>query len=147
MPRLPRGRATAEEETTMATRPRPLSPHLQVYRPMYTMVTSITHRATGVGLSVGLALLAAWLLALASGPAAYARIRALYGSTPGYLLLAGLVLAFWYHFCNGLRHLNWDTGRGLEKASARRSAAVVLVATLGLSAATLVAVLHFGAQP
>lgn len=131
----------------MATRPRPLSPHLQVYRPMYTMVTSITHRATGCALALGLGLLAWWLLALASGPAAYARVRAILGSPLGFIALAGLVLAFWYHFCNGLRHLNWDLGRGLEKASARRSASVVAVATLALSVATLVAMLHFGARP
>ena len=74
-------------------------------------------------------------------------MRAALGSPLGGLLLAGLVLAFWYHFCNGLRHLNWDTGRGLEKASARRSGAVVVVATLGLALATLAAVLHFGARP
>ena len=131
----------------MATRPRPLSPHLQVYRPMYTMVLSITHRATGLGLALGLVLLAVWLLALASGPAAYGRVRAFLGGPIGWLLLAGLVLAFWYHFCNGLRHLNWDTGRGLEKASARRSGTVVVIATLACSAATLLAMLHFGARP
>jgi succinate dehydrogenase / fumarate reductase, cytochrome b subunit len=131
----------------MATRPRPLSPHLQVYRPMYTMVLSITHRATGLGLAAGLGLLAWWLLALAAGPSAYARLRAVLGSPPGVLLLAGFVLAFWYHFCNGLRHLNWDLGRGLERASARRSGAVVVVATLLLSAATLLAMRHFGARP
>jgi succinate dehydrogenase / fumarate reductase cytochrome b subunit len=131
----------------MATRPRPLSPHLQVYRPMYTMVLSITHRATGLALAVALAVLAGWLLALASGPAAYARVRAILGSPLGFLLLAGFVLAFWYHFCNGLRHLHWDIGRGLEKSSARRSGAVVVVATLGLAALTLLAMLHFGARP
>jgi succinate dehydrogenase / fumarate reductase cytochrome b subunit len=141
------GCATAEEETIMATRPRPLSPHLQVYRPMYTMVLSIAHRLTGLGLALGLALLAWWLVALASGPVAYARLRALMGSPPGYLVLAGFVLAFWYHFCNGLRHLNWDIGRGFEKASARRSGALVVVATLGLAAATLLAMLRVGARP
>jgi succinate dehydrogenase / fumarate reductase cytochrome b subunit len=130
----------------MATRPRPLSPHLQVYRPMYTMVTSITHRATGFALAVGLVLLAWWLLALAAGPSAYARVHGLLASPLGFVVLAGFVVAFWYHFCNGLRHLNWDLGRGLEKASARRSAAVVLVATLALAAATLVAMLHFGVR-
>jgi succinate dehydrogenase / fumarate reductase, cytochrome b subunit len=130
----------------MATRPRPLSPHLQVYRPMYTMVTSITHRATGFALAVGLVLLAWWLLALAAGPSAYARVHGLLASPLGFVVLAGFVVAFWYHFCNGLRHLNWDVGRGLEKASARRSAAVVLVATLALAAATLVAMLHFGVR-
>jgi succinate dehydrogenase / fumarate reductase, cytochrome b subunit len=131
----------------MATRPRPLSPHLQVYRPMYTMVLSILHRATGLGLAVGLLLLAWWLLALASGPVAYARFGALLGSPPGLLVLAGLVLSFWYHFCNGLRHLNWDMGRGFEKASARRSGALVVIASLCLAAATLFALLHVGARP
>lgn len=131
----------------MATRPRPLSPYMQVYRPMYTMVLSFTHRVTGIGLAVGLALLAAWLMALASGPAAYAQVQALLGSPPGLLLLAGFVLAFWYHFCNGLRHLNWDIGRGFEKASARRSGALVVVATIVLGAATLLATLHFGGRP
>jgi succinate dehydrogenase / fumarate reductase, cytochrome b subunit len=134
-------------ETIMATRPRPLSPHLQIYRPMYTMVLSVLHRATGLGLAAGLLLLAWWLLALASGPVAYARFGALLGSPPGLLLLAGLVLAFWYHFCNGLRHLNWDMGRGFEKASARRSGALVVIASLGLAAATLFALLYVGARP
>lgn len=130
----------------MAPRPRPLSPHLQVYRPMYTMVLSITHRATGLALAAGLLFLAWWLLALAAGPSAYAQVRAALGSVLGYLVLAGLVVAFWYHFCNGLRHLNWDAGRGLEKANARRSGALVVIATLILAAATLLAMLHFGGR-
>lgn len=131
----------------MATRPRPLSPHLQVYRPMYTMVLSITHRATGIALALGVVLLAGWLLALASGPAAYNRARELCGSPVGILALAGFVLAFWYHFCNGLRHLNWDAGNGFEKAAARRSGKVVVIAALGLTAATLLATLYFGGRP
>jgi succinate dehydrogenase / fumarate reductase, cytochrome b subunit len=131
----------------MATRPRPLSPHLQVYRPMYTMVLSITHRATGVAMALGLVLLAGWLLALATGPLAYNRVRELWASPLGLTVLAGYVLAFWYHFCNGLRHLNWDTGRGLERASARRSGTVVVIAALGLTALTLLATLYFGARP
>jgi succinate dehydrogenase / fumarate reductase cytochrome b subunit len=128
----------------MATRPRPLSPHLQVYRPQYTMVLSILHRATGVVLAVGLLLLAYWLLALASGPAAYARATRLLASPLCLLVLAGFTLAFWYHFCTGIRHLVWDTGRGLEKAAARRSAAIVVVAALALTAASLAAMLRFG---
>ncbi len=130
----------------MATRPRPLSPHLQVYRPMYTMVLSIAHRATGAALACGLVLLAVWLLALAAGPAAFARVRGVLVSPLGYLVVGGLVVAFWYHFCNGLRHLNWDVGRGLEKASARRSGRIVVVATLVLSVATLAALVEFGAR-
>ncbi len=131
----------------MATRPRPLSPYMQVYRPMYTMVLSFAHRVTGVGLSVGLVLLAAWLIALAAGPIAYARVRVVLVSPLGYLLVGGFVLAFWYHFCNGLRHLNWDAGRGFERVSARRSGAVVVVATLVLTAATLLAMLSLGGRP
>jgi succinate dehydrogenase / fumarate reductase cytochrome b subunit len=129
----------------MATRPRPLSPHLQVYRPQYTMVLSILHRATGVVLAVGLLLLAYWLLALASGPAEYAHATRLLASPLGLLVLAGLTLAFWYHFCTGIRHLVWDTGRGLEKAAARRSALIVVVAVLALTAASLAAMLRLGA--
>jgi succinate dehydrogenase / fumarate reductase, cytochrome b subunit len=128
----------------MVTRPRPLSPHLQVYRPQYTMVLSILHRATGVVLAVGLLLLAYWLLALASGPLEYARATRLLASPLGLLVLGGFTLAFWYHFCTGIRHLVWDTGRGLEKAAARRSAAIVVVAALALTAASLAAMLHLG---
>ena len=131
----------------MASRPRPLSPHLQVYRLMYTMVLSILHRATGLGLTLGLGLLAAWLLTLATGPVGYARLRAALGSPLGFALLAGFATAFWFHFCNGLRHLNWDLGRGLDKLSARRSGAIVVVATLGLAIATLAAMLHFVVRP
>jgi len=128
----------------MATRPRPLSPHLQVYRPQYTMVLSILHRATGVVLAVGLLLLAYWLLALASGPEAYGGAIHLLASPLGGLVLAGFMLAFWYHFCTGIRHLVWDTGRGLEKAAARRSAVIVVVAVLALTAASLAAMLRLG---
>ena len=125
-------------------RPRPLSPHLQVYRLQHTMVLSILHRATGVVLSLGLLLLAYWLLALASGPLAYAGAARLLASPLGLLLRAGFTLAFWYHFCTGIRHLVWDTGRGLEKAAARRSAVVVLIAVLLLTAASLAAMLRAG---
>lgn len=113
-------------------RQRPLSPHLDIYKFAYTMATSIAHRATGVALSVGLLLLVWWLMAAASGPAAYARVEAVVGSWIGQLALAGWLLSFVYHFLNGLRHLNWDLGRGLERAEARRSARWVMAATLVL---------------
>lgn len=115
-------------------RPRPLSPHLGVYRFMYTMATSIAHRITGVVLSAGLVLLVAWLLAAASGAEAYASTSAALSSGPVKLLLAGWLLAFCYHLCNGLRHLGWDLGRGLEKPEARRSAGLVVIGTLLLFA-------------
>jgi len=130
----------------MAPRPRPLSPHLQVYRPMYTMVLSFAHRATGLVLAAGLLCLLWWLLALAAGPEAYANVYAAMTSPPGELVVAGLVVAFWYHFCNGLRHLNWDAGRGLEKVNARRSGTLVVVATLILATLTLLAMLQTGGR-
>jgi succinate dehydrogenase / fumarate reductase cytochrome b subunit len=118
---------------------RPLSPHLSIYRFAYTMATSILHRASGVLLSAGLLLLAAWLVALASGPESYAALAACLGSWPGRVVLALVLLAFCYHFCNGIRHLLWDVGLGLERAAARRSAIVVVIAAL--AAAILLVVL------
>ena len=120
-------------------RPRPLSPHLGVYRFMYTMATSIAHRITGVVLSVGLVVLVGWLFAAASGAEAYAHASGLLSSAFMKLLLAGWLVAFCYHLCNGIRHLNWDLGRGLEKSEARRSATLVVVATLVLAAAFIYA--------
>jgi succinate dehydrogenase / fumarate reductase cytochrome b subunit len=128
----------------MTTRQRPLSPHLQVYRPVYTMVLSILHRVTGLALSVGLLLLAAWLLALSVGPRAYALITGVLDSRPGFVVLAGLAAAFCYHLCAGIRHLISDTGHGFERAAARRSAAALVVAALLLALAALFAMLRIG---
>lgn len=111
-------------------RERPLSPHLSVYRFAYTMALSIAHRIAGVVMSLGLVLLAYWLMAAATGPAAYAGAQRLVGSGLVQLLLAGWLLAFVYHLCNGLRHLTWDLGLGLEKQQARRSAIATIAATL-----------------
>ena len=88
----------------MAARERPLSPHLQVYRPMYTMVLSISHRITGIALSVAFLAFAWWLVALAIGPESYDRAASALGSPLGLLVIAGCVLAYWYHFCAGIRH-------------------------------------------
>lgn len=115
---------------------RPLSPHLQVYRFTYTMATSIAHRATGIVLSAGVLLLAAWLLALASGPDAYDTTVGVLLSPPGLVVLLGVIVAFWYHTFAGVRHLVFDTGTGLGKAAARRSAALLAAATLAASLAS-----------
>ena len=125
-------------------RPRPLSPHLGVYRFMYTMATSIAHRITGVVLSVGLVVLVGWLYAAASSADTYARASALLSSGFMKLLLAGWMLAFCYHLCNGIRHLNWDLGRGLEKAEARCSATLVVAVTVVLAAAFIYAAFFAG---
>jgi succinate dehydrogenase / fumarate reductase cytochrome b subunit len=129
--------AARANEVLMSTRTRPLSPHLQVYRPMYTMVLSISHRITGVFQSVGLLLLAWWLVAAASGPDAYASAARLFSNPLVKLLLAGWAVAFWYHFFAGIRHLVWDAGYGFDKPAARRSGQAVVVATALASLFTL----------
>lgn len=112
---------------------RPLSPHLGVYKFMYTMSLSILHRLTGCVATVGFLAFAGWLMALASGPAEYAAAMSLLGSPLAKLVLVGFTFSFVYHFCNGIRHLVWDTGRGLERAQARRSGAVVISVALVLT--------------
>lgn len=96
----------------MATRERPLSPHLQVYRKQVQMMTSITHRITGVALAVGALGLVWGLLALAAGPQRWAGFTACAGSPLGLLVLFGFSWALAYHFINGIRHLVQDAGNG-----------------------------------
>lgn len=114
---------------------RPISPHLSAYRFGYTMLFSILHRITGLILSVGLLVLAWWLMALANGPAAYAIAETFLLSWFAKTLLAGWLASFCYHLCNGIRHLTWDLGVGMEKQEARRSAWAAIVAALVLFAA------------
>jgi succinate dehydrogenase / fumarate reductase, cytochrome b subunit len=113
--------------------PRPLSPHLGVYKFMYTMALSIMHRITGIAATFGFLAFVWWLMALASGPDAYARAMRVLDAPVAKLLLVGFAFSFIYHFCNGIRHLVWDTGRGLERHQARTSGAVVVVAALLLT--------------
>ncbi|MBL8201943.1 MAG: succinate dehydrogenase, cytochrome b556 subunit [Chromatiales bacterium] len=112
---------------------RPLSPHLQVYRWQISNTLSILHRLTGVALALGGLALVAWLLALASGQAAFAGANGLLGSLFGQLALVGWTFCFFYHLCNGLRHLAWDAGRGFDKAVARKSGVVVVAAAVLLT--------------
>lgn len=119
----------------MARPDRPLSPHLGIYAWRVSNTLSILHRLTGVGLAVGLLCLVAWLVALANGAEAHTSLSALLGSPPGLLLLAAFSLAFFYHLCNGIRHLFWDAGRGFGRDTARRSGQFTVVAALLLTAA------------
>ena len=118
----------------MATRERPLSPHLQVYRWQITMTMSILHRASGVILVVGAFALAWWLLALAAGGEAYADAAECLASPLGKLFLFGFTLSLVYHLLNGIRHLLWDAGWGFEipefYASGWTVAALTVVFTL-----------------
>jgi succinate dehydrogenase / fumarate reductase, cytochrome b subunit len=117
----------------MATGNRPLSPHLQIYRPQITSVLSISHRFTGVALSASFLLFVYWLVALASGDAAYARAIGVLGAWPVLVLLFLASFAFFFHFANGIRHLWWDTGRGFEIAEVTRSGWLVLGVAGGLT--------------
>jgi succinate dehydrogenase / fumarate reductase cytochrome b subunit len=117
----------------MANHSRPLSPHLQVYRLQLTSVLSITHRATGLVLSAGLLVFVAWLLAVAAGPAAFESANALLASIPGRLLLAGISFSFFYHLCNGIRHLVWDAGHWLEIPAVYASGWSVVAASIVLT--------------
>ena len=115
----------------MSNTGRPLSPHLSIYRWPITMVLSILHRVTGVAMSVGLVVLAAWLMQAAAGPEAYLRFTVAMSTLVGKLLLVGWSFAFFFHAANGIRHLAWDTGRGFEKRQADRSAwAVIALAAI-----------------
>ncbi|MCJ7556554.1 MAG: succinate dehydrogenase, cytochrome b556 subunit [Gammaproteobacteria bacterium] len=118
----------------MTTKNRPLSPHLQVYRWQITMVMSILHRATGIALALGSLVLVYWLASLASGPEAYTAARECLGSTPALVLLVGASFAFFYHLCNGIRHLVWDTGRGFEISQLYASGYLAIAASMGLTA-------------
>jgi len=114
-------------------RERPLSPHLSVYRFQHTMALSILHRITGVWMSLGLLALVYWLASAAAGESEYGLASARLGSWWCRVLLLSWLAAWCYHFVNGLRHLAWDAGFGLERLQARRSArVVVVVVALGL---------------
>jgi succinate dehydrogenase / fumarate reductase cytochrome b subunit len=93
---------------------RPLSPHLQIYKPMLTMMMSITHRITGAGLYMGTLLLAWWLIAAATGPSAFATADWFLSSIIGRLILFGFTWALFTHLMGGIRHMIQDTGRAME---------------------------------
>jgi succinate dehydrogenase / fumarate reductase cytochrome b subunit len=116
---------------------RPLSPHLEIYKPEWTMVLSITHRITGVALALGAALVAWWLLAAATSEAYFAEADALLTSWFGDLILLGSTFALWYHFGNGIRHLLWDAGYLLELEPARKSGQAVVVGAVLLTLFTI----------
>ena len=113
----------------------PLSPFLQ-YRPQLTSVLSITHRITGVLLSAGAVLLSLWLAAIAAGADTYAAISGHISAWYGQVAVFGFVFSLYYHLCNGVRHLFWDMGLGLDITSAYRSGYAVVAATLLLTVLT-----------
>lgn len=120
---------------------RPLSPHLQVYKPQITSVLSIMNRATGIALSVGTLLLVWWLVAAASSDKAYASVSAFMRSPIGVLVLFGWIVSLWYHFFAGIRHLAWDSGFGYDLTTTHRSGWAAVSATGVFSLLTLIAII------
>lgn len=116
---------------------RPLSPHLEIYRPQWTMVFSILHRITGVGMTIGALMIVWWLLAAATGVEAYESANAFVTSWIGDLILLGSTAALWYHFFAGIKHLIWDTGRMLDVPQARKLSQRMALAAGAATLATL----------
>ena len=114
-------------------RTRPLSPHLQVYRPQMTSVMSILHRAAGVVLTTGTLIMAAWLVSLARGKEAYDVVVMVIGHPLGQFVLFGYSVALIYHALNGVRHLGWDLGFGLTIPQVYKNGQIVLFLTVVLT--------------
>jgi succinate dehydrogenase / fumarate reductase cytochrome b subunit len=112
---------------------RPLSPHLSIYKPQLTSVLSISHRATGVVLSIGTLFLVWWLVAAAAGGGAFAAAQAFWGSWLGLLLLFGWTFSLFFHLCNGIRHLLWDAGWGFELRQTYLTGWIVVAASGALT--------------
>jgi succinate dehydrogenase / fumarate reductase, cytochrome b subunit len=120
-------------------RPRPLSPHLQVYRPQITSVLSILHRITGVALGVGSIWLVLWLYLAAKGGPAFDALRWFNSSIIGILLLIGFAFALYYHLCNGIRHLAWDAGYGFDLQTTTVTGWIAVIASGALTVVSVIA--------
>jgi succinate dehydrogenase / fumarate reductase cytochrome b subunit len=116
---------------------RPVSPFMlgSAYKFQTSSLTSIMHRITGCALGVGTLLLTYWLVSAASGDGAYSIAEAILGSWFGILILFGFTVALFYHFCNGIRHLAWDAGKGFELPDMHRTGGLVVAATVILTLA------------
>lgn len=116
---------------------RPLSPHLSIYRPQLTSVTSILTRITGNALLISTLLAVWWLVAASSGPAAFAVANGILTSWFGDIVLTLSLWGLWYHMLAGLRHLIWDTGNGLDLQSATRLGWAVVIGSVFMTLATI----------
>jgi succinate dehydrogenase / fumarate reductase cytochrome b subunit len=118
---------------TSRVKDRPLSPHLQIYKPMLTMMMSIVHRITGAALYFGTLLLVWWLIAAAAGPNAYAMVQWFMETLVGRFILFGYTWALIHHALGGVRHLIWDLGYGLGPAEREWLTVATLVGSVGLT--------------
>lgn len=115
------------------TAPRPLSPHLSIYKPMLTMMMSIAHRITGFALYLGTLLLAAWLTAAASGPEYFDLVNGFAATPVGQLVLFGFTWALFHHMLGGIRHFIWDTGKGFGLNTVEWMARLTLIGGFALA--------------
>ena len=122
----------------MTTSQTPLSPFLQ-YRPQLTSILSFSHRITGIFLSAGAVLLCCWLVSVAAGVEVYAVINRHVAAWYGQAVVIGFVFSLYYHLCNGIRHLFWDMGIGLEITTTYRSGYAVVIVTFLLTSMTFCA--------
>ena len=123
--------------------PRPMSPHLSIYRPLINMMMSIVHRLTGAALYFGTLLLAWWLIAAASGPDYFAYVRQLFSHPIGLFVLFGYTWALIHHMLGGVKHLVWDTGRGFDIGTVNVLSWLSIVASVGLTAVVWALALGF----
>lgn len=119
---------------------RPISPHLQIYKPILTMMMSIAHRITGAALYCGMPLVAWWLVATATGSDSYDFVAGLFGTIIGQLVLIGFTWAMLHHLLGGLRHLLWDTARAMDPPTAHKLALANIVGSIVLTIAVWAAV-------
>jgi len=131
-------------DASPGVRPRPLSPHVQVWRWHVTMYASILHRAAGVALYVGALILAGWVVALASGPDAYDAYAGLLGSILGKIVLFGITVSVFFHLGNGVRHLAWDLGEGFKPKTADATALLVYAFAVVAAVAVWAVILLMG---
>ena len=108
---------------------RPLSPHLSIYRWQISMILSILHRITGVGLGIGTLMISYWFVSVASGPRSYSNAQWFFDSIIGKILILGFTFSMVFHLLNGIRHLFWDIGLGFEINTSKKSAWLVVILT------------------
>ena len=118
------------------SRQRPLSPHLQIYKPQITSVLSILHRGTGIVLSIGSIILVLWIVTLTLGESTYLMYSNIINNWFGKFIIFGFTFALFYHLSNGIRHLFWDAGYGYELNHAYISGISVIISSLLLTSMT-----------
>ena len=133
----------ALEIAKKGTKPRPLSPHLQIYKWQLTSLMSIGHRASGIALSLGSILIVTWLVTLATGPEFFSIVSLVISHWFGQLILFGFSVVLFYHLLNGIRHLSWDLGYGFNLSAVYKTGYAVLLTALLLTVATWSAVWFF----